>query len=222
MRGLIPFWPPARLDFFIVPSLGGGSGIMNHGYKKCKNHGSQVCFKNLGIMNLFTSARESWITRLWEKLNKMHIWINCVRARECGIWRFRDSNFQKCFRGSKPPDHPYIIRAFGADSPLVSPVTLVLNVQFQKKKNSTPGQKGWLYRAWMKTEQLTEVWTPKKLYKTRLSCHWDWIIKSIGDQKSSWIMNLEEKFCRNHESLRQKRQESWISRFKRFRFYSRS
>ena len=35
------------------------------------------------------------------------------------------------------PDHPYIIRAFGADSPLVSPVTLVLNVQFQKKKFHT-------------------------------------------------------------------------------------
>ena len=31
------------------------------------------------------------------------------------------------------PDHPYIIRAFGADSPLVSPVTLVLNVQLQEK-----------------------------------------------------------------------------------------
>ena len=72
---------------------------------------------------------------------------------------------------------------------------------------STPEQNEWLYRVWIKTEQLTEVWTPKKLNKTRLSCHWDWIIKSIGDQKSSWIMNLEEKFCSNHESLRQKRQE---------------
>ena len=34
------------------------------------------------------------------------------------------------------------------------------------------------------------------------------IIKSIGDEKSSWIMNLGENSCRNHESLRQKRQES--------------
>ena len=32
-------------------------------------------------------------------------------------------------------------------------------------------------------------------------------------------MNLNS--CRNHESLRQKRQESWISRFKWFRFYPR-
>ena len=34
-------------------------------------------------------------------------------------------------------------------------------------------------------------------------------------------MNLEENSCRNHESLRQKRQESWISRFKWFRFKPR-
>ena len=34
------------------------------------------------------------------------------------------------FRGSMPPDPaPHIIRAFEADSPFVSPVTLVLNVQ---------------------------------------------------------------------------------------------
>ena len=59
-----------------------------------------LCFKNLGIMNLCTSARESWITRLWEKLNKIHVWINCVRSRECRIWRFRESNFQTFFRGN--------------------------------------------------------------------------------------------------------------------------
>ena len=34
-------------------------------------------------------------------------------------------------------------------------------------------------------------------------------------------MNLEENSCRNHESLKQKRQESWISRFKWSRFYPR-
>ena len=44
--------------------------------------------------------------------------------------------FSKIVPGSMLPDHPYIIRAFGADSPLVSvvsPVTLVLNVHFQEK-----------------------------------------------------------------------------------------
>ena len=39
--------------------------------------------------------------------------------------------------GACNPVPPYIIRAFGDDSPLVSPVTLVLNVQFQKKKFRT-------------------------------------------------------------------------------------
>ena len=64
------------------------------------------CFKNLGIMNLCSAARESWVTRLWEKLNKIHVWINCVRSSECRIWRFRGSNFQKCFGGSIPPTPP--------------------------------------------------------------------------------------------------------------------
>ena len=91
-----------------------------------------LCFKNLGIMNLCTSARESWITRLWEKLNKIHVWINCVRSRECRIsWRFRESNFQD-FSWETCPRTPYIIPAFGADSPLVSLITLCL--MFSHKK----------------------------------------------------------------------------------------
>ena len=91
-----------------------------------------LCFKNLGIMNLCTSARESWITRLWEKLNKIHVWINCVRSRECRIsWRFRKSNFQD-FSWETCPRTPYIIPAFGADSPLVSLITLCL--MFSHKK----------------------------------------------------------------------------------------
>ena len=52
--------------------------------------------------------------------------INCVRSRECRIWRFRLSDFQIFLRGS------LLRNAFGADSPLVSPVTLLLNVQLQK------------------------------------------------------------------------------------------
>ena len=39
--------------------------------------------------------------------------------------------FSIFFRGSMPRT-PYIIRAFGADSTLVYPVTLVLNVQLPK------------------------------------------------------------------------------------------
>ena len=36
------------------------------------------------------------------------------------------------FKGEHAPGPPCIMRAFGADSPLVSPVRLVLNVQEQK------------------------------------------------------------------------------------------
>ena len=90
-------------------------GLLRWGWKQ--NHESWIivtknvrimnlCFKNLGIMNLCTSALESWITRLWEKLKKMHVWINCVRSRECRIWRFREYNFQNFFRGSVPPGLP--------------------------------------------------------------------------------------------------------------------
>ena len=135
-------------------------------YGHALNTDMNLCFKNLGIMNLCTSARESWITRLWEKLNKIHVWINCVRSRECRIWLLRESNFQKFFRGTFPWTPLYNWCNRGWQSACFTN-NLVLNVQWQK--NSMPRQ------------------------------------------------NLNS--CRNHESLRQKRQESWISRFKWFRFY---
>ena len=58
--------------------------------------------------------------------------INCVRPRECSICRFRESNFHFFFFRGSMPWTPYIICPFGADGTLVSPVTLVLNVQLQK------------------------------------------------------------------------------------------
>ena len=33
-------------------TIGGGSGIMNHSNKTCKNHEFLICSKNLGNMNL--------------------------------------------------------------------------------------------------------------------------------------------------------------------------
>ena len=49
-----------------------------------------------------------------------------------------------------------------------------------------------------------EVWTQKNTKRDYRNVAAEKIIKSIGDdQKSSWIMNLEENSCRNHESLRQ-------------------
>ena len=41
--------------------------------------------------------------------------------------------FKRFSGGACPSGLPYIIRAFGAESLLVSPVTLVLNVQLQTK-----------------------------------------------------------------------------------------
>ena len=117
----------------------------------------------------------------------MHVWINCVRSRECGIWRFRGSKFWKIFPGQHAtPYPPYIIRAFGADSPLVSPVTLVLNVQFhtRTKRMIIPSLDG---NRSLNTKETLQNETTLPLRKSL-------------SQKSSWIVNLEKKFCRNHES----------------------
>ena len=59
------------------------------------------------IMNLCTSARESWKTRVWEKLNKIDAWINCVRSSECRTWHFRESRIFKYFSEGKCPWTPY-------------------------------------------------------------------------------------------------------------------
>ena len=113
------------------------SGVETKSWIIVKKHITimNLCFKNMGIIH--TSARESWITRLWEKLIKIHVWINCVRPRECSIWRFWESNFQFPFSGGacpRTPLPPYIIRAFGADiqSARFSPVTWSLMFSYRK------------------------------------------------------------------------------------------
>ena len=94
-------------------------------------------FKNLGIMNLCTSARESRIivTRLWEKLNKIHVWINCVLSRWCMIWRFRDSpQVSNFFSGAACPQislYNSCIRDW--QSACSVSYNLVFDVQLQKK-----------------------------------------------------------------------------------------
>ena len=52
----------------------------------------------------------------------------------------------------------------------------------------------------------TEVWTQNKHYKTKLNSATE---KSIGDEKSSWIMNLEENSCRimNHRGKNDRNHE---------------
>ena len=120
-----------------------------------------LCFKNLGIMNLCTSARESWITRLWEKLNKIHVWINCVRSRECRIWRFNSEGpILIFFSGETCPRTPYIIRVFEANSPLVPPITLCLMFIYKKLHAKTK-------RMMIASLNEAEVWTQKNTKRDR-------------------------------------------------------
>ena len=78
------------------------------------------------------SARELWLnneTENW-KLNKIDVLRSIQGMQDMSFPRVQFSFF--FFSGEHAPELPYIIRTFGADSTLVSPVTLVLNVQLQK------------------------------------------------------------------------------------------
>ena len=108
---------------------------------------SRLCFKNLGIMNLCTSARESWITRLWEKLNKIHLWINCVRSRNAGYGVSESPIFKNVSGGTCPGIPLYNSCIWGWQSARFSN-KLVLSVQLQK--HSIPRQNEWWYQVWMK------------------------------------------------------------------------
>ena len=74
------------------------SWIMNHSSKHVRI--MNLCFKNLGIMNFryFGSGIINNET-LRRAQQNARIWINCVRSRECTMWRFRESNFQNFFPG---------------------------------------------------------------------------------------------------------------------------
>ena len=53
-----------------------------------------LCFKNLGIMNLLFGSgimNNKTLRKAQQNTRK----ISCVRSRECRIWRFRESNFPK-------------------------------------------------------------------------------------------------------------------------------
>ena len=69
-------------------------------------------------------------TENW-KLNKIEVLRSIQRMQGMSFPRVQFSFFFS-FPGEHAPEPPNIIRAFGADSRLVSPVTLVLNVQLQK------------------------------------------------------------------------------------------
>ena len=96
----------------------------------------------------------------------------------------------KNFPGPRTPVYNSCIRGWqsaGFSSNLLQNLVR-LNIQFQK--NSIPRQNEWWYRVLMKEK----FWTQKR----------------IGDQKSLWIMNLEENSCRNRESWRQKHRAKTI------------
>ena len=56
-----------------------------------------LCFKNLGTMNLCSSARESWIMRLWEKLNKIHVKVDAFDPGNAGYGVSESPIFQNFY-----------------------------------------------------------------------------------------------------------------------------
>ena len=127
---------------------------------------------------------------------------------------FTRVQFSKIFSGGTCPRTPLYDSCIRGWQSACFSNDLVLNVQL--KKNFMPRKNEWWYQVWMKQkfehqqEPMIGSWHQRIQNET----------KSIGDQKCSWIMNLNS--CRNHESLRKKRRESWvISRFKWFHFYPR-
>ena len=108
-----------RLNFLNgFPQLARTSGVEAESWivKTCKKYES--LYLGSVIMNNETLRKA--------QQNRRMSGINCVRSRESRIRRFRLSDFQIFLQGS------LLRNAFGADSPLVSPVTLLLNVQLQK------------------------------------------------------------------------------------------
>ena len=160
-------------------------------------------------MNRCTSARESWITSLWEKRNKIDVWIT-----ECRIWRFRESKFQFFLGGggNMPPDPLY-------NSCVRATVRLFLQwrwcLKFSNKKLVHIWAKGMMILRNSGQEiyiilDETEVWTAKKIRKTRQNSPWEihfmnkLVIKCL---RKSWIwkkivvgiMNHWGNIDRNHE-----------------------
>ena len=100
---------------------------MNHSYKTCRNHESLF----LKLSNPESLYFSSGITND-ESLRKAQQNRYELIAFDPGIAGYGVSASQNLivfFPGGACPWTPHIIRAFEADSPLVSPVTLVLNVQ---------------------------------------------------------------------------------------------
>ena len=82
-----------------------------------------LCFKNLGIMNNETLRKAQQNTRKNE--------LPSIQGMQ--DMAFPRVQFSKIFLGNMLPDPPIlVIRAFGAENPLVSPITLCLVFSYKK------------------------------------------------------------------------------------------
>ena len=110
---------------------------------------------------------------------------------ECRIWSFRESNFQKFSRGACSQNPLSVIDAFGAGSQLAFPVSSsawclifmpVTKTQYLDKTNDDTES---VWRRSLNAKGTIHVQNETKLPLRK-------IIKSMGVQKSSWILNLEK------------------------------
>ena len=103
---------------------------MNHSYKTCRSHESLIL--KLGNHESLYFGSGSTNDEKREKREAQQNRYELI-AFDPGIAGYGVSASQNLncffFPGEHAPGPPHIIRAFEADSPLDSPVTLVLNVQ---------------------------------------------------------------------------------------------
>ena len=86
-------------------------------------------------MNLYTSAPSGIMnneTLRKAQQNTMYE-LTAFDQGNAGYGVYESPIFKNFFRGKMPPDPPYIIRAFGTDNPLVSPITLCLMFSYNAK-----------------------------------------------------------------------------------------
>ena len=118
-------------------------------------------------MNLCTSARESWITSLWENRNKIDVWINCVR--------FAPGNYNCFFSGGACPrffvHSGMIVRLFLQWHWCL--ITSVTKWMMMIQRNS--GREIYII-----LDENRSLNTPKKLCKTRQSGLWEIHLMNIS------------------------------------------
>ena len=100
---------------------------MNHSYKTCRNHES--LFLKLGNQESLYFGSGITNDESLRKAQRNRYELIAFDPGIAGYGVSASQNLNCFFPGEHAPGPPHIIRAFETDSPLVSPVTLVLNVQ---------------------------------------------------------------------------------------------